>query len=67
MIAEQNVIKAKELIAHNDYYGAIVLLKQSVTFMPENSEAWMLLGSCQERNPKWRRDAAESFQKNSAP
>lgn len=63
MIAEQNVIKAKELIAHNDFYGAIVLLKQSVHFMPDNSEAWMLLGSCQERNPKWRRDAAESFQR----
>ena len=32
--------------------------------MPDNAEAWMLLGSCQERNPKWRRDAAESFQKS---
>ncbi|HUP59677.1 MAG TPA: DUF4388 domain-containing protein [Thermoanaerobaculia bacterium] len=63
MIAQQNVIKSKDLIAHNDYYGAIVLLRQSVHFMPENSEAWTLLGSCQERNPKWRRDAAESFQR----
>jgi len=62
-IAEQNLAKAKELIAHSDYYGAIVLLKQCVHFMPDNSEGWMLLGSCQERNPKWRRDAAESFQK----
>jgi hypothetical protein len=62
-IAEQNLAKAKELITHSDYYGAIVLLKQCVNFAPEKSEAWMLLGSCQERNPKWRRDAAESFQK----
>jgi tetratricopeptide (TPR) repeat protein len=30
--------------------------------MPENAQAWYLLGTCQERNPKWRRDAAESFQ-----
>jgi TolA-binding protein len=61
-IAEQNYRKAKDLSAAGDYYGAIVLLKQSVQFVPENSEAWYLLGSCQERNPKWRRDAAESFQ-----
>ena len=28
----------------------------------DNAEAWFLLGTCQERNPKWRREAAESFQ-----
>ncbi len=61
-IAEVNFARAKELSASEDYYGAIVLLKQTVQFAPDNSEAWYLLGSCQERNPKWRRDAAESFQ-----
>jgi tetratricopeptide (TPR) repeat protein len=61
-IAEQNFARAKELSAAEDYYGAIVLLKQTVQFTPDNAEAWYLLGSCQERNPKWRRDAAESFQ-----
>ena len=30
---------------------------------PDHAEAWHLLGACQERNPKWRRDAAESFQR----
>ena len=38
------------------------LLKQTVNYAPDHAEAWQLLGSCQERNPKWRRDAAESFQ-----
>ena len=61
-IADHNFAKAKELTAQGDYYGAIVLLKQAVHFLPEHAEAWFLLGSCQERNPKWRRDAAESFQ-----
>lgn len=61
-IAQQNYAKAKELSVNGDYYGAIVLLKQAVNFAPDMSEAWFLLGSCQERNPKWRRDAAESFQ-----
>ncbi len=61
-IAEQNFAKARELTGQGDYYGAIVLLKQAVQFVPEFAEAWQLLGACQERNPKWRRDAAESFQ-----
>ena len=61
-IAQQNYVKAKELSAAGDYYGAIVLLKQAVNFAPDIADAWFLLGSCQERNPKWRRDAAESFQ-----
>ena len=62
-IAEQNFAKAKELSVAGDYYGAIVLLRQAVAFVPEHAEAWYLLGSCQERNPKWRREAAESFQR----
>lgn len=62
-IAEQNFARARHLASENDFYGAIVLLKQAVQFAPDNAQAWYLLGSCQERNPKWRRDAAESFQK----
>ncbi len=62
-IAEQNFNRARELAAENDFYGAIVLLKQAVAFSPDKAEAWYLLGSCQERNPKWRREAAESFQR----
>src|SRR5262249_60295409 len=63
-IAEQNYFKARELSVAGDYYGAIVLLKQAVEFAPDHAEAWYLLGSCQERNPKWRREAAESFQRS---
>ena len=62
-IAEQNFARARQLASENDFYGAIVLLKQAVQFAPDNAQAWYLLGSCQERNPKWRREAAESFQK----
>jgi len=62
-IAEHNFAKAKELSAQGDYYGAIVLLKQAVQFLPDHAEAWHLLGACQERNPRWRREAAESFQR----
>jgi len=62
-IADQNFQRARELSVTGDYYGAIVLLKQAVTFAPDLAEAWHLLGACQERNPKWRREAAESFQR----
>lgn len=61
-IAEQNYQRAQELTNQGDYYGAIVLLKQAVHFVPDHADAWALLGACQERNPRWRRDAAESFQ-----
>ena len=61
-IAEQNFQKAKELVTQGDFYGAIVLLKQAVNFLPDHGDAWYLLGACQERNPRWRRDAAESYQ-----
>jgi tetratricopeptide (TPR) repeat protein len=62
-IAEQNFAKAVELSIVGDYYGAIVLLRQAVEFEPDHGQAWFLLGQCQERNPKWRREAAESYQR----
>jgi tetratricopeptide (TPR) repeat protein len=62
-IAYSNLEKARELTIRGDYYAAIVLLKQTVHFDPSIAEAWHLLGTCQERNPKWRRDAAVSYQK----
>jgi tetratricopeptide (TPR) repeat protein len=61
-IAQHNFARAQDLAMNEDYYGAIVLLKQAVEYAPENAQAWYLLGSCQERNPKWLREAAESFQ-----
>lgn len=61
-IAEQNFNRARDLTIEGDYYGAIVLLKQAVDYAPDHAQAWFLLGTCQERNPKWRREAAESFQ-----
>ena len=62
-IAEQNFVKARDLTAEDDYYGAIVLLKQAVAYEPNHAEAWFLLAQCQERNAKWRRDAIESYQR----
>lgn len=62
-LAVQNYLKAKELATQGDFYGAIVLLKQTVNFEPDHADAWRLLGICQEKNPRWRREAAESLQR----
>lgn len=62
-IAEQNYRRAEDLSVMGDYYGAIVLLRQAVDYAPEHADAWFLLGSCQQRNPRWRRDAMDSLQK----
>jgi tetratricopeptide (TPR) repeat protein len=61
--AEKNYRKSIELSARGDYYAAIVLLKQAVEFAPDHTDAWVLLGTCQERNPLWHRDATESYEK----
>jgi tetratricopeptide (TPR) repeat protein len=62
-IAEKNYRKGTELAAKGDYYAAIVLLKQAVDYAPDHADAWFLLGSCQERNPQWHREATDSYQK----
>ena len=64
-IAETNVTKARELVVAGDYYGAVVLLKQSVNYVPDYADAWFLLAVCQQKNPnqKWQRDAMESLQR----
>ena len=63
-IARQSFLRAQELSATGDYYGAIILLQEVVTAAPDHAEAWHLLGSCQARNPKWHRDSAENFQRS---
>ncbi|HEU5161560.1 MAG TPA: tetratricopeptide repeat protein, partial [Thermoanaerobaculia bacterium] len=62
-IAEQNFRKARELSIAGDYWGAIVLLRQAVEYAPDHAEAWYILGTCLEQNPKWRREAVEAFQR----
>ncbi|MEO8217762.1 MAG: tetratricopeptide repeat protein [Acidobacteriota bacterium] len=62
-MAEKNFRRASQLSAKGDFYGAIVLLKQTVDFAPDHADAWFLLASCQERNPQWHREATDSFQR----
>lgn len=60
-LAGKNYRKAVELATMFEYHEAIVLLRQTVLYAPDNVDAWHLLGSCQARNPNWIRQATESF------
>lgn len=62
-IAESNFAKARDLVVAGDYHGAMMLLRQTVTYVPDYAEAWFLLSTCQQKNPHWRREAMESLQR----
>jgi tetratricopeptide (TPR) repeat protein len=62
-IAEANFTKARELVTEGEYHGAMMLLRQSVTYVPDYAEAWFLLSTCQQKNPNWKREAMESLQR----
>lgn len=63
-LALQNIKKAENLIIRSDHYTALVLLRQAVKFEPDNAKAWHLLGEVQQENPKWRREAADSYMRS---
>ncbi|MBI2213349.1 MAG: tetratricopeptide repeat protein [Acidobacteria bacterium] len=62
-IAESNFAKARELVVAGDYHGAMMLLRQTVTYVPDHADAWFLLSTCQQKNPHWKREAMESLQR----
>jgi tetratricopeptide (TPR) repeat protein len=53
--------RALELIASDDFYPAIELLKEAVRISPQ-PELYVLLGKLQAKNPLWLRVAAENLQ-----
>jgi TolA-binding protein len=62
-IAEENFQKASEHALVGQYFDAIVLLRQTVRYVPDHADAWYVLGTCQRHNPKWAREAMESMQR----
>lgn len=53
--------RALELIASDDFYPAIELLKEAVRISPQ-PELYAMLGKLQAKNPRWLRVAAENLQ-----
>ena len=60
-VAESYHKRALELIATDDYYLAIELLREAVRIAPQ-AELYALLGRLQSKNPRWLRASAESLQ-----
>ena len=57
--------KARKFVREGDYHNAIQYAKLAISYSPEDSRFYFLLGECQVRNPeaKWQRLAEQSLLK----
>jgi len=60
-VARGDYLEARRLLEEKDFYGAIVLLRESVRLAPENSEYHFRLAGALAKNPSWRPKAAEHY------
>ena len=60
-VAESYHRRALELIATDEHYQAIELLREAVRISPQ-ADLYVLLGKLQAKNPRWLRAASESLQ-----
>jgi tetratricopeptide (TPR) repeat protein len=60
-VAESYHRRALELIAADEHYMAIELLREAVRISPQ-AELYVMLGKLQAKNPRWLRAASESLQ-----
>lgn len=61
-LASQLYERASQLAEREDYFLAVELLRQAIAHQPR-AEYYGLLGRIQRRNPKWLREAQDSFRK----
>ncbi|MGH9443652.1 MAG: DUF4388 domain-containing protein [Thermoanaerobaculia bacterium] len=60
-VARGNYLEARRLLERRDYYGAIVLLQESVRLAPENSEYHFRLAGGLAKNASWRAKATAHY------
>ncbi len=60
-LARGNYLESKRLLERKDYYGAIVLLQESVRLAPDNSEYHYRLAGALARNASWRARAGNHY------
>ncbi|HUP22137.1 MAG TPA: tetratricopeptide repeat protein [Thermoanaerobaculia bacterium] len=61
-LAQNLYERAREHAEHEDYFLAVELLRQAISHRPR-AEYYALLGQIQRRNPKWLREAQDSFRR----
>lgn len=61
-VARTHFERARELVGREDYFQACELVKQAIQISPR-ADYYALLGSIQTRNPKWLREAQDSYRR----
>lgn len=59
--ARESYLRAKKHIEAEEYFDAATLLETATRLDASKAEYWILLGTVQEKNPRWRRKAEESY------
>ncbi|HXI03214.1 MAG TPA: DnaJ domain-containing protein, partial [Candidatus Saccharimonadales bacterium] len=59
--ARESYHRAKKHIEAEEYFDAATLLETATRLDASKPEYWILLGTVQEKNPRWRRKAEESY------
>ncbi len=64
-LSDSYYAKAKQYARGGDYHNAIQYAKLAISYSPEDSRLYFLLGDCQIRNPeaRWQRMAEQSYLK----
>jgi len=61
--ARDSYLRAKKHVDAEEYFDAAALLETACRLDEKRSEYWLLLGTVQAKNPRWRKKAEESYQK----
>jgi tetratricopeptide (TPR) repeat protein len=64
-VADSHYAKAKKFMQERDYHNAIQYGKLAISYCPEDSRYYFLLGECQGKNPeaRWQRMAEQNYLK----
>jgi tetratricopeptide (TPR) repeat protein len=61
--ARDAYLRGRKSMEVDDVFEAIAMFEQATTLDPTRSEYFFLLGSCQARNPRWKKKAEENLLK----
>lgn len=61
--ARESYIRAKKHLEAEEPFDALRLLEEACKADPSKEDYWLLLGTVQAKNPRWRKKAEESYQK----
>jgi tetratricopeptide (TPR) repeat protein len=60
-VARRSYLEGRKLIDQKDYYGAIVLLNETVRLCPQNPEYRFRLAGALAKNPLWKEKALQQY------